>query len=134
MGRLLGLDLLGYYTMAYAIANLPVTSLCETIGRISLPVYAQIQDDRKRVKEAFQKVFESVLMILLPSTALIMLLAEDFIAVFLGDRWLPMAGVLRVLCLLVSSGVFPTSSHRCFWRSIARKSKAATRPLSCASS
>jgi lipopolysaccharide exporter len=100
VGRLLGLDLLGYYTMAYAIANLPVTSLCETIGRISLPVYAQIQDDRQRVKEAFQKVFESVLMILLPSTALIMMLAEDFIAVFLGDRWLPMAGVLRVLCLL----------------------------------
>ena len=100
VGRLLGLDLLGYYTMAYAIANLPVTSLCETIGRISLPVYSQIQDDRKRVKEAFQKVFESVLMILLPLTALIMLLAEDFIAVFLGDRWLPMAGVLKVLCLL----------------------------------
>ena len=100
VGRLLGLDLLGYYTMAYAIANLPVTSLCETLGRISFPVYSQMQDDRKRVREAFQKIFESALMILLPLTALIMMFAEDFIAVFLGDRWLPMAGVLRVLCLL----------------------------------
>ena len=100
VGRLLGLDLLGYYTMAYAIANLPVTSLCETLGRISFPVYSQMQDDRERVREVFQKIFESALMILLPLTALIMLLAQDFIAVFLGDRWLPMAGVLKVLCLL----------------------------------
>ena len=100
VGRLLGLDLLGYYTMAYAIANLPVTSLCTTLGRISFPVYSQMQDDRERVREVFQKIFESALMILLPLTALIMMLAEDFIAVFLGDRWLPMASVLRVLCLL----------------------------------
>jgi O-antigen/teichoic acid export membrane protein len=100
VGRLLGLDLLGYYAMAYAIANLPVTSLCETLGRISFPVYSQMQDDRERVQEVFKKIFESALMILLPLTALIMMLAEDFIAVFLGDRWLPMAGVLRVLCLL----------------------------------
>ena len=100
VGRLLGLDLLGYYTMAYAIANLPVTGLCETLGRISFPVYSQMQDDRKRVREAFQKIFESALMILLPLTALIMILAEDFIAVFLGDRWLAMGGVLKVLCLL----------------------------------
>ncbi|MCK7508380.1 MAG: polysaccharide biosynthesis C-terminal domain-containing protein [Desulfobacterales bacterium] len=39
-------------------------------------------------------------MILLPLTALITMLAEDFISVFLGDRWLPMAGALKVLCLL----------------------------------
>jgi PST family polysaccharide transporter len=59
-----------------------------------------MQDDRERVREAFQKIFESALMILLPLTALIMMLAEDFIAVFLGDRWQPMGGVLKVLCLL----------------------------------
>jgi PST family polysaccharide transporter len=100
VGRLLGLELLGYYTMAYAIANLPVTSLCETLGRISFPVYSQMQEDREWVREVFRKIFESALMLLLPLTALIIILAEDFVAVFLGDRWLPMAGVLKVLCLL----------------------------------
>ncbi len=100
VGKLLGLDLLGYYTMAYAIANLPVTSICETLGRISFPFYSQIQDDRSRVTASFQKVFETALIILLPLTAMILLLAEDFIVLFLGDRWLAMAGVLKILCLL----------------------------------
>jgi O-antigen/teichoic acid export membrane protein len=100
VGRLLGLDLLGYYAMAYTIANLPVTSLCGTIGRISFPAYSQAQDDRIWVKESFQKVLEVALLILLPLTVLIVMLAEDFIIVFLGERWLPIADVLKVLCLL----------------------------------
>ena len=100
VGKLLGLGPLGYYALAYAIANLPVTSLCGTIGQISFPVYSHLQDDLKRVEESFQKILEAVLMFLLPLTALIMMLAESFVVVFLGDRWAPMTGVLRILCLL----------------------------------
>lgn len=100
VGRLLGLNLLGYYTMAYAIANLPVSSLAGIIGKISFPAYSRFQDDRQRLQEAFRRVFESALMLLLPLMALIVLLAEDFIHLFLGARWMPMAGVLQILCLL----------------------------------
>jgi O-antigen/teichoic acid export membrane protein len=100
VGRLLGLDLLGYYAMAYSIANLPVTGLAGIIGKISFPAYARFQDDRRGLQEAFRKVLESTLMLLLPLMALIGLLAEDFILLFLGAAWMPMAGVLQVLCLL----------------------------------
>jgi O-antigen/teichoic acid export membrane protein len=100
VGRLLGLNLLGYYTLAYAIANLPVTSLAGIIGKISFPAYSRFQDDRQRLQEAFRRVFESSLMLLLPLMALIILLAEDFIQLFLGAPWMPMAGVLQILSLL----------------------------------
>jgi len=100
VGRLLGLNLLGYYTLAYAIANLPVTSLAGIIGKISFPAYSRFQDDRQRLQEAFRRVFESTLMLLLPLMALIILLAEDFIQLFLGAQWMPMAGVLQILSLL----------------------------------
>jgi PST family polysaccharide transporter/lipopolysaccharide exporter len=91
---------LGYYTLAYAIANLPVTSLAGIIGKISFPAYSRFQDDRQRLQEAFRRVFESTLMLLLPLMALIILLAEDFIQLFLGAQWMPMAGVLQILSLL----------------------------------
>jgi O-antigen/teichoic acid export membrane protein len=100
VGRLLGLDLLGYYAMAYAIANLPVTGLAGIIGKISFPAYSRFQDDRRGLQVAFRKVFESTLMLLLPLMALIVLLAEDFILLFLGAAWMPMTGVLQILCLL----------------------------------
>jgi lipopolysaccharide exporter len=100
VGKILGLNLLGYYTMAYIIANIPVTSLASVIGRISFAAYSLVESDRDRLKEAFRRTFGTTLLILLPLTVLIIVLSEDFIRVFLGSRWLPMAGVMEILCLL----------------------------------
>jgi O-antigen/teichoic acid export membrane protein len=100
VGKLLGLTTLGFYTMAYNIANVPVSSLTGIIGRISFPAYSIMQKNPERLKEAFRKIFETVLIILLPFTVLIILLARDFTSIFLGDKWLPIVPVLQILCLL----------------------------------
>ena len=84
VGKLLGLNLLGYYTLAYTIANIPVTSLAGLIGKVSLPAYSIFNDDRQRLSDAFRRIFETTLMVLLPLTAMIIVLSEDFIRVFLG--------------------------------------------------
>ncbi|MBA7614131.1 Lipopolysaccharide biosynthesis protein WzxC [subsurface metagenome] len=100
VGKLLGLTILGFYTMAYNIANVPVASLAGVVGKISFPAYSILQNEPERLKEAFKKVFEAVMIILLPLTGLIFLLAQDFTAVCLGEKWLPMVPALKILCLL----------------------------------
>lgn len=99
VGKLLGLTILGFYTMAYNIANFPVASLAGIVGKISFPAYSILQNEPERLKEAFGKVFEAVMIILLPLTGLIFLLAQDFTAVCLGEKWLPMVPALKILCL-----------------------------------
>jgi O-antigen/teichoic acid export membrane protein len=100
VGKLLGLTMLGFYAMAYNIANIPVASLSGIIGKISFPAYAKLQKDPVRLSEAIKKILEVVLILLLPLTVLIILLAKDFTLIFLGDNWLPMVPVLKVLALL----------------------------------
>jgi O-antigen/teichoic acid export membrane protein len=100
VGKLLGLTMLGFYAMAYNIANLPVSSLSGIIGRISFPAYSILQKDPVRLSEAIKKVLEVVLIFLLPLTVLIILLAKDFTLIFLGENWLPMVPVLKILALL----------------------------------
>jgi O-antigen/teichoic acid export membrane protein len=100
VGKLLGLTALGFYTMAYNIANMLVSSLSGIIGRISFPAYSILQNEPQRLTEAFARVIEAVLIFLLPLTVLIILLAEDFTLIFLGDQWLPMVPVLKILALL----------------------------------
>jgi O-antigen/teichoic acid export membrane protein len=100
VGKVLGLTMLGFYTMAYNIANIPVSGLAGIIGRISFPAYSKLQNEPERLSEAFKKIFESLLLILFPMTALLIMLARDFTLIFLGDKWLPMVPVLQVLCLL----------------------------------
>lgn len=100
VGKLLGLTMLGFYAMAYNIANIPVNSLSGIIGKISFPAYSILQKDPLRLSEAIQKILEVVLIFLLPLTVLIIILAKDFTLIFLGDNWLPMVPVLKVLALL----------------------------------
>jgi O-antigen/teichoic acid export membrane protein len=100
VGKLLGLTALGFYTMAYNIANMIVSSLSGIIGRISFPAYSILQNEPQRLAEAFARVIEAVLIFLLPLTVMIILLAEDFTLIFLGDQWLPMVPVLKILSLL----------------------------------
>lgn len=99
VGKALGIAMLGFYTMAYNIANFPVSSVAVIAGRISFPAYSMLQKEPERLKEAFGRVFEAVMIILLPLTGLIFLLARDFTMVCLGNKWLPMVPALRILSL-----------------------------------
>lgn len=98
IGKLLGLTTLGFYTMAYNIANIPVHSLSSIIGNVSLPAYSLIQEEPRRLRDAFSKIIETVMIILLPLIGFIFLLAQDFTVVCLGEKWFPIVPALRILC------------------------------------
>jgi len=98
VGKLLGLTMLGFYTMAFNISNIPVSSLSAVLSQVFFPAYAKIQNESKRIEEAFRRTFETVMLILLPSTSLMIILAPSFTTVFLGEKWLPMVPALQVLC------------------------------------
>jgi len=100
VGKVLGLSTLGFYTVAYSFANVAVTSLAGIIGRISFPAYAMIQKEPQRVKETLSKILEFTIIALLPSTALMVLLARDFCLLFLGVKWQSVVPVLQILCFL----------------------------------
>ena len=59
-----------------------------------------MQKDPVRLSKAIKSVLEVVLILLLPLTVLIILLSKDFTLIFLGDKWLPMVPVLKVLAFL----------------------------------
>jgi len=100
VGKILGLEFLGYYTMAYTIANIPVTNIAGIVGKISFSAYSSITEDPQSLKRAFRQIFEITLSVLFPITVMVILLSRDFILIFLGEKWLPMCGILQILCLL----------------------------------
>lgn len=97
VGKLLGLTMLGFYTMAFNISNIPMSSLSGVLSRVFFPAYAKIQSESKRIDEAFRRTFETIILILLPLTSLMIILAPSFTTVFLGEKWLPMVPALQVL-------------------------------------
>ena len=99
VGKMLGLEMLGFYTMAFNIANVPVSNISAVLAQIFFPAYIRIREQSERIEEAFLQTFEVIMFILLPLTSLMVIFAPDFVTLFLGEKWMPMVPALNALCL-----------------------------------
>jgi PST family polysaccharide transporter/lipopolysaccharide exporter len=99
VGKLLGMKALGFYLVAYTLANLPATHMAYLVSNVMLPSYGQIQGDRERLRAVFLKVLRSSAALTIPAAAGLAFLAGDIVRVIYGPKWLPMVAALQVLCL-----------------------------------
>ncbi len=99
VGKMLGVAVLGFYQMAYKISNIPTTEIAHVISQVTFPAYSKIQDDLPRLREAYVKVLKLTAFLSFPIAGLILVLAPDFTAIFLGEKWMPMVPEMQVLAL-----------------------------------
>lgn len=98
VGRMLGMEALGFYTIAYTISNLPATQITHLVGRVMFPAYSKLQDDQDALRHAYLKTLKYVSMLSVPAAFGIFVIAPDFVSVVLGEKWMPAVPVLQVLC------------------------------------
>jgi PST family polysaccharide transporter len=106
VGRMLGMSALGFYTVAYMIANLPATQVTHLVGRVMFPTYSKLQTMEYVLKETYIRTFQLVTFISIPISGFIFILAPEIVIVLLGDKWMPMVPALRVLCVFGATRSF----------------------------
>lgn len=97
VGKLLGVTALGFYQMAYRIANMPATEITHVISSVTFPAYSKLQSDVPKLREAYLKVLKVTMCLSFPIAGLIFVLAPDFTRIFLGEKWMPMVPAMQVL-------------------------------------
>ncbi len=107
VSQLLGTQMLGYYQMAFWLANLPATQISHVLQQVSFPAYSEMQNDKNRLIAGFSKTLQGTLIISLPYAIMIFMLAEPITDLVFGSQWKPMVPVLKVLCV---AGVFRCAS------------------------
>lgn len=98
VGKVLGMEVLGYYVLAFTLANLPTTHISKIASRVMFPSYSKLQNDLPALREAYLKVLKLVATVAVPASVGIAVLSQEIVNVLYGARWLPAAGPLRVLC------------------------------------
>jgi len=99
LGRILGTTTLGLYQMAYRLSNLPATEITHVISQVSYPAFSKLQDNMQGLKNAYLKIQQNIAYLALPLSSLIIVLAPDFTAIFLGEKWLPIVPAMQILTL-----------------------------------
>jgi PST family polysaccharide transporter len=97
VGRFLGAHLLGIYTLAYRLVTMPLTKVSGVIKKVTFPTFSILQDDDRRLREAYTRTVRLLALISLPALALLGTTARDLIVVIFGEKWLEAVVVVRVL-------------------------------------
>lgn len=99
VGKILNLDSLGFYVVAFGIANTPATSVTHVVSQIAFPAYAKLQDDLPRLREGYIKVVRLIILLSAPIAGGIFMLIPEFVQIFLGTKWAPIILPVRILCV-----------------------------------
>jgi len=96
IGRYLGAQDLGYYTLAYRILLFPLQNITAVIGRVMYPVLSTMQDDNRRFASAYLKVIGAIALITFPLMTGLLALAEPFVLTFFGQTWRPVILLIMI--------------------------------------
>jgi len=97
LGRFWGVEAIGIYGRAYALANLPVQQFIGSIGSVAFPMLSRLQNDPERLKRSFLKCHSVVLALIIPAVLGCSLFADELVTTVLGPKWNGIPPILRLL-------------------------------------
>jgi O-antigen/teichoic acid export membrane protein len=111
IGKVLGNELLGFYSVSMDLASLPMEKVSGLINQVAFPAFSRIQTDTEKVKSHFLKAVRMVSFFAFPVLWGMSSIAPELIAVLLGDKWRLAAMPFQLLSLIIPirmvSGLMP---------------------------
>jgi PST family polysaccharide transporter len=99
IGRFLGAEALGIYTVAFRIPELVILQLCVVVARVVFPVYTRVRDDPEALRNGFLTTMRYVALITVPLGLGLMLVAEPFVLTMFTAKWAEAIPVMRAIAL-----------------------------------
>ena len=99
IGRFLGPEALGFYTLAYQLITFPLSKINPIITRVAFPAFSRIQDDNSRMRSGYCKVINYISMLSFPMLVGMLVVAPEFIRLLYGAKWDPSVIVVQLFCL-----------------------------------
>lgn len=100
IGRLLGAEALGFYSVAWNLMQRPMSVFNQIVNRVSLPLYAALQDQPKRVERGYLRVNEALAATNAPIYAGMAVVSSPLLLLYLGPEWRPAVPVFAALSVL----------------------------------
>lgn len=100
-GRLLGKELLGFYSVSMHLASLPVQRISAVLNEVAFPAFARTQSDSRLVSEYIVKATRMLSFISFPVLWGISSIAPEIVTVLLGPRWHTAVVPLQLLPLVM---------------------------------
>jgi lipopolysaccharide exporter len=111
VGKLLGATAVGFYNVAWQLANLVGRNITAVVSSVTMPALALLRDDEDRLRAAYLRMVRFLALVCFPLLVGMAVVAGDLIRTLYGERWEPAVGLLRIFVAftLVRSVTSPSS-------------------------
>ncbi|GJQ63918.1 MAG: lipopolysaccharide biosynthesis protein [Melioribacteraceae bacterium] len=100
IGKYLGKEAFGLYSVAYRILLLPLNNITSVFMRVMYPIFSKLQDDNEKLKEAYLITTLALSIITFPLMLGILGVSDVFVDLFLNEKWQPLKGLLVVFSVI----------------------------------
>jgi len=97
IGKFFSAAELGYFTRSEQFQKLPSQNINTVIQRVTYPVLSSMQDDKSRLKNNYQKLIRSTMLITFVLMLGMAAVAEPMIITLIGEKWRPSIIYLQML-------------------------------------
>jgi O-antigen/teichoic acid export membrane protein len=97
VGRVLGIEALGYYGRAFKLMMIPVTYFASIVTKVLFPVMSRLQGDPARLRSTYLTGAAVLGLVSAPLGALMVVTAPEIVLVLLGPKWIPAVLPFQIL-------------------------------------
>lgn len=99
IGKLLGMEVLGAYSLAFQLANLVTANVVLVANDVIMPVLSKVKNDPERLRRVFLDILGFLSLLSFPLITTLVVFAKPFIFVFYGHKWADAIQLTQILCL-----------------------------------
>ncbi len=114
IGRMIDATSVGLYTRAKSLAILPSSPLFGIFDKVTYPAYARIQNAYEKIQDGLIKSLELLFFLTVPFILLFLKYGHRIILIFLGEKWIGIDALLKILLIAVTINVLNVLSGPIF--------------------
>ncbi|MFZ2385319.1 MAG: MOP flippase family protein [Candidatus Omnitrophota bacterium] len=99
IGKLLGAQALGYYSLAYKLMLYPLQNTSWIISKVMFPAFSKIQGNLEKVRVTYFKTVKAGALVAFPLMIGLFIMVPFLVTAIFGHKWMAAIGTIRILCV-----------------------------------
>jgi PST family polysaccharide transporter len=99
IGHFIGASVLGIYQKSYQWAMMPFWQIYLPMNAVVISIFGRLQNDPERYRSYLRTTLVGVFAIVLPTTVLMYVEADNVVAILLGPQWVAAVPLLKMLTI-----------------------------------
>lgn len=100
IGRFLGAEALGIYTLAYQLVLMPLSKINPILNKVAFPVFAKVQNSNTLIRKGYLEVTKLLSFIVFPMLIGLAVVSPVLVPLFYGKGWEKSIELIQILAVL----------------------------------